>query len=792
MRLLLADLQQALRSVLRRRRFYAVLVVILALAVGGSAAMFAFVSGVLLQPLPFAEPENLFWIESAPGRAAANVPDLAWAEGLRSLTVAAFSEQPGQVNLSGPGEPLRVDAIEVSPNLFAVLGVEAFHGRTFNETETRRNVRLVLLSHSFWQRWFAGGDVEGRIVALDGIPHSVIGVLPPSFAFPTSADVWVPFASRREGRLQFVGAAWTAVIGRLEGDSTARDAQAEVAAVAEELRSGPRLGRSQVQLVPLRDRLVGDSRQLLVILAASMALLVLAACANIANLLLSRVAVREREIALRSVLGASRRRLVVQLLFESLLIACIGGAGGLVVAAILHQGVLALSPGFIPRLGEVTLNRQVFAFAMALAGTTGILFGLAPALSVRRDVAQSLRNDQHGGGSSPMRTRFRQGLVVAEVALCLVLLLGAGLLVRSFVRAAEVSVGFQPDSRLTAQFSLSDARYPEYARKAQFYQSLLTRLQAHPQVIWAGASNYLPQTDQSYSMMQVEVEGMPPLGLRERFVIDMVVSPDYVRALGIPLLRGRTFEASDATAGQPRCVISQSVADRFFPEGAEALGAMLRMRGMLFEVVGIVGDVSHVGLARSSRGQIYTLFTHREVPLRNLVIQTRTPPENLTESLRGMVRAMDSELPLSHVRTLRAVVSETYSEKRFVLFVMAAFAFLALLLAVTGLYGVMRWLRTERAHEFRVRLAIGAVPGEIVALAVRSGMRLCLLGIGLGLALAFLLSGFLESQLFGISALDATTYLAVSVALALAMLGIAYLTVREVAQTDPAQALRDV
>ncbi|HWS87821.1 MAG TPA: ABC transporter permease [Pyrinomonadaceae bacterium] len=799
MRILLQDMRYAVRRLLKSPGFAAVAVGALALGIGANTAIFSVVNSVLLRPLPYPAPEQLVQLWEA--RPRQNMPRveiaphefLAWAEQSQSFQRIAATDV-AQYNLTGRGEPERVTGALLSAGYLPLLGVTPVQGRAFLEEEDRPGANdVVVLSNELWQtRFNSDPSIAGQTLNLDGVACTIVGVLPRDFRLPQNAALARPIAFNAEDRAR-PGSHFLNVFGRLKEGVTVAQAEAEMATVAarvEQSLGGTNVGH-QVVVVPLHEQIVGGSRTALLVLLGAVALVLLIACANVANLLLARAAARRREVAVRAALGASRWRIVRQLLAESLLLSAAGGALGLLLAVWGVELLVRLDPTGVERAGEVTLDWRVLAFTLGLSLLTGLLFGLAPALQASKaDFVEALKE---GGrtGQGLARSRLRSGLVVGEVALTLVLLVGAGLLLKSFSRLLAVDPGLDPRNVLTMDVALPPAKYDEPQRVTAFYERLLQEAAALPGVEAAGAVSVLPLAGDDNSNF-VQIEGRAPLPAGQALRAGRRnVSADYFRALGIALKRGRGFAASDARDAQPVLVINEAMARTFF-QGEEPVGKRIRTgdRSPWVEIVGVVGDVRHRGLDVDTRPEMF--FPQTQTPSRRmtLVVRAAGDPHALAAPLRERVRSIDQDQPVGNVRTMEEWVSESVASQRFTAALLGVFAAAAAGLAALGLYGVVSYSVAQRTHEIGLRVALGAQPRDVLRLVIGQGMALTLVGVAVGVAAALALTRVISGLLFGVGATDPGVFVAVPLLLAAVALLACYLPARRATKVDPMVALR--
>src|SRR5215207_5627965 len=799
---LLQDIRFGLRLLWKRPGFTAVALAVLALGVGANTAIFSVVNAVLLRPLPYPGAERVVAFDGVNlskgiNKSNMSAPDFEdWKEQARSFEAMSLYTEGGS-NLTGGTEPERVTTAWVGADFFRVIGVGAARGRALLPEDDRPGGSpAVVISHGLWQRRFGADPAAvGRRVELGGRSLEIVGVMPPDFDFPQRAQLWGPLQldvakEPRDNRSY-------SVVGRLREGVPLETAQAELDAVAARLAQEYPVTNAGwgVDLDPLKDELVGRLKATLFMLLAGVGLLLLIACANVANLLLARASGRRREVALRLALGAGRWRIARQMLTESVLLSLAGGALGAALSVWLTDLLVALAPADTPRLSEASADWRVLLFAAGASVLTGVAFGLAPALQASRyDLNESLK--EGGRGASGGRSRARSALVVAEVALSLLLLAGAGLLVKSFARLQAVDPGFDAEGVLTMRVSLPGARYKEPARKAEFYAALMERVQALPGVESASATLSLPLGGSNYSVGRGFIrEGRPETPEEADNAAYAVVTPDYFRALRIPLRAGRVFDERDDMESAKVVVINEAFARKAFA-GEDALGQRIQIwRDEKFprEIVGVVGDTKPQALdAADPALQMYV--PHRQDGTwggLSLVLRARgAEADPLVRGVREEVRALDRELPVYDVKTMGKVVADSTAYRRVAMFLMAGFACAALLLAGVGLYGVVSYTVAQRTHEIGVRLALGARGRDILGLVVRQGMLLTLAGLGLGLACAFALTRLIAGLLYGVSAADPAVYVVVSLLLAAVALLACLVPARRATKVDPMVALR--
>jgi putative ABC transport system permease protein len=799
MRSLLRDLRYGLRRLAGSKGFTLVAVGALALGIGANTAIFSVVNAVLLRPLPYPEPGQLVQLyEARPRQNMARVDVsphefLAWADEGRSFQQLAAVDF-ASFNLTGRGEPERVSGALVTASYFPLFGVAPAHGRAFlAEEDQPGRANVVVLGHDLWRQSFgADPSVVGRAVQLDGVSCTVVGVMPKGFRLPQDAKLARPIAFDAEDRTRS-GNHYLTVYGRLREGVTREAAAAEVAAVAARLEQtfAPATVGHQVTLAPLHEELVGDVRPALLVLLGAVGLVLLIACANLANLLLARAAARRKEVAVRAALGASRWRIVRQLLAESVLLSAAGGALGLLLAVWGVDLLVGLDPAGVERVREVTLDAGVLAFTVALSLVTGVVFGLAPALQASKtDFVETLKEGGRSTGGAA-RSRLRSALVVSEVALTVVLLVGAGLLVKSFRRLLDVDPGLDPRGVLTLDLSLPSTKYAEGRQVTAFYRELLESAAALPGVEAAGAVSVLPLAGNDNSNF-VQIEGRPPLPPGQALRAGRRnATADYFKALRIPFKAGRGFADSDSAEAPRVAVINEAMARAFFA-GEDPVGKRLRTgdNSPWVTVVGVVGDVRHRGLDVDVRPEMF--FHATQTPSREMTVVLRAAgdPLSLVAAARERVRAVDADQPVGNVKTMEARVAESVASRRFAVLLLGLFAVVAAVLAALGLYGVVSYTVAQRTHELGLRLALGARPADVLRLVIRQGMLMTLVGAGLGLVAALALARLMSDLLFGVGAYDPATFALVPLLLVAVAFLACYVPARRATRVDPMVALR--
>lgn len=797
MRTLLEDLRYGLRMLLKSPAFSVLVIIILALGIGANSAIFSVVNAVVLRPLPYADPERLYELHgvTSRGRQWMSAPDfLTWRERTRAFEQMAAARQEN-LTLTGVDEPENLFGLGVSRECLPMLGVHPFLGRLFADEEFRPGApRAVLLGYKLWRRRF-GGDPQilGRPVTLNGEPYTVVGVMPPVFRFNyRNHELWFPlsFTADALGRRS-----WPAfmVFGRLKPGVTPQQAETEVDTLSRALSlEFPESHKGwHAALLPLQQQLTGEFRTALFLLLGAVGFVLLIACLNVANLLLARASERAKEIAIRTALGAGRLRLVRQLLTESVLLSGLGGTLGLLLAGWGAPALVALFPERIPipRLDQTSLDGRVLAFTFLLSLFSGILFGLAPALQASRvDLNETLKETGRSGTGGFRAQRLRSLLVVAETALSLVLLAGAGLMLRSFVRLLQVNPGFKAEKVLTVRLSLPSYRVRDRKRQPAYYAEILQQVETLPGVQSAALVTVLPlsgaQAVMTFSGGTLRTdEEMRPIPFR-------AVSPGYFRTMGIPILMGRPFAESDTAEAPPVAIVNEALARRYWP-GENPIGKSLPV-GKFLPVVGVVGNIKHQSLRADPEPELYLPYLqHLGVPHSALVVRTAADPLRLTAALRNRIRNLHSDQPLTDIKTMEQWIADSVSEPRFYTLLLGVFAGLALVLAAAGVYGVMSYSVTQRTHEVGIRMALGARQVDVLKLVVSQGARYVLLGLAIGLAGALAATRLLRNLLFAVSTTDtATTYVTVSLLLLAVALLATYLPARRASRVDPMVALR--
>jgi putative ABC transport system permease protein len=812
-----------LRLLLKSPGFAVVTILALALGIGANSAIFSVVNGVLLRPLPYPTADRLTflseWSQQVPNMSVSYPNFQDWRAQNHSFEELAAFRSNGFV-LTGAGEPERLTAREVSQGFFPSLGVAPAMGRNFTAEEDRTGGnKTVLLSYGLWQRRFGGNpSVVGQPLTLNNEGYTVIGVLPQTFEWQSPVDIWVPLglnADRMQARDSHPG---IYLVGLLKPGVTIEQARADMTAITERLaQEYPQTNSGNgFTLNSLQYTATQDIRSALFVLMAAVAFVLLIACANVANLLLARAASRSREIAIRTALGAGRVRIVRQLLTESLLLSLAGGGLGLLLAMWGVDLLLAAVGNSVPNilLANVKLDGRVVGFTLIASVVTGLLFGLAPALQISKsNLNEALKEGGRSGSEGGARQRVRSFLVVAEIALSLLLLVGAGLLVKSFMNLTRADLGFDPDNVLTMRVALPEARYKENAQIENFYRALMQRVQNLPGVESAGFTIGLPMNGGIES--GVTVEGHEVTNIKDITVaVNLAISPEYFRTMNIPLVSGRYFTDQDREGAPRVAVIDEMLAAKFFPNES-ALGKRIRLGGGApqngmppppwMEIVGVVKHVRYYGANETARVELYRPFYQLPIPVdsplaqgqpvtfpRNvsLAVRSASNPSALTNSVREAVHEIDRDQPVSFVQPMNDLVAATISPQKFSTWMLGLFAASALLLAALGIYGVMAYSVTQRTHEIGIRMALGAERKDVLRMIVGHGMKLTLVGVGCGLLGAFAATRSLSSLLFGVNATDPLTYGGVAVLLSVVALLSCLLPARRATRVDPMIALR--
>jgi predicted permease len=820
METLIQDIRFATRLLFKHRGFTAVVVLTLAVAIGANTAIFSLVNAVLLRQLSYKNPDKLVWIwSSRSDRDKSNfcLPDfMDYRDQNRTLErISGFTAW--SANLINVGEPERIFGVRTSANVFQMLGVNAEIGRTLlNEDDDPGSPRVVVLSHGFWQRRFGmSTQILGAQLRLDDESYTVAGVLPPGFSFPSiEADIVVPLVPdadplrKERGSISFLR-----VVGRLKEGVTLRQAETDLNAVAGQLQQlypAANASKTGTKLVPLREELVGNFRLAFIGLSLAVGLVLLIACANLANLVLAKASTRHMEMAIRLAIGATRGRLVRQLLTENIFLALLGGSLGLLVARPALRSILALSTASVPRVGEIDIDGRVLLFTLLISLLSGVLFGLVPTLHFSRErFTEGLKGSGKGSVDGNRRSSARSLLILAEVVISLLLLTCAGLLAKGFVRLQSVSPGFDTKNLLVVRLSLPKGQYSKPEVVTAFYDQLANKIETLPGVQSVSAISVLPLS--GYDMRTpYAIVGRPPVPLAERPVTHYrIIGPDYFRTMDIPILSGREFTARDTLHSQAVAIINTSLARRYWPDESP-IGAHIQIEdtnqgAREVEIIGVVGDVKDAGLHTDAAPQTYVPISQVPEDIvsfltnnMNWVVRTSAAPLTLASAVRREVQSVNGNVPTSYTRSMEQFLSSSLAPSRFNLFSLSIFAAVALILASTGIYAVISYSVAQRTHELGIRMALGAQRLDIVKMVVGGGLKIVLKGVVLGLAVTYLLgvavtrvsTGVLSNLIYGVSVTDPSIFVSMSMLLIIVALLASYIPARRAARVSPMLALR--
>ena len=802
--MLLTDIRYAVRMLWKRPGFTVVAVITLALGIGANTAIFSVINAVLLAPLPYEDPERLVAVwerqaitnENQQPVALPNLDD--WKEQNRVFEQLAITRN-STFNLTQDGETERVTGARVSSNFYSLLRVKPILGRTFLEGEDKPGAQPVaLISYGLWQRRYAADpQLVGKSLQVDSLPYTVVGVLPRGVGYPTTdTDLVIPFIPQPRDAQR--ANHFVRVIGRLKAGVSLEQAHTEMETIAARLEQQYPVTNTgwRVSLIPLQEQLVGNIRPALLVLLGAVGCVLLIACANVANLLLARAVGRRMELAVRAAMGASRWQLIRQLLTESVLLSLCGGLLGFLLAVWCVPILTRLSSGSLPRVDEIRISYRVLFFTLLISLVTGIIFGLVPAWqSSSKKLTDSLREGRRGSTGGLLHKRVLNLLVVTEVALALVLLVGAGLMIRSFISVSQVSPGYDPRGILTAGIGLSPIKYPELQQQATFYQTLLAKLEALPGMVSVAEVSRLPVVPVISSSTFI-IKGRPVASGQEPNANARLISPRYFQTMGIPFAEGRDFTVRDTKDTPDAVIINKVMAERFWPNESP-LGQHIYLSAETTrwrEIVGVVGNEKLSGLDTEIGPAIYIPIAQNTFPnaARNmfLVVRAEGEPTSLVSSIQRELRSIDQEQALFQVRPLEEVISNSLSQRRFNSLLLVIFGALAGLLAAVGIYGVIAYSVTQRTNEIGIRLALGAQQRDVMKMILGQGIRLTLIGIAIGLIAAFALTRILSSLLYGVSATDPVTFLSIPLLLTLVALLASYLPARRATKVDPCVALR--
>ena len=802
METMLQDLRYTIRMLLKRPAFTAIVVLALAIGIGANTAIFSVINAILLRPLPYKDFDriSMIWMDN---------PKLGVKEDWHSYPnyvdykeqnsvyedMAAFNNR--SFNLTGVGDPVRILGAWNTASLFSVLGVPPSIGRVFTEEEEEPGKDLVVvLSNGLWRSQFGSDpNIVGQTISMNGANRTVIGVMPAGFSFPDkTTEVWVPLAISPQ-RKQARGPISFKAVGRLKPGVSMTQAWADMSAIAKRLDEQYSRSDYGVNLVLLRDQETRSVKPALLVLLGAVAFVLLIACANVANLLLARAAIREKEIAIRVALGARRSRIVRQLLTESAVLGLVGGAAGLLMAVLGLKVLVALSPGDIPRFDQAGIDGRVLFFTLVVSLLTGLIFGLVPSLQTSKPDLNHTLKEGGRGSTGAGSARVRNLLVVSEIALSLVLLVGAGLLIRSFMRLQQFDLGFNPDNLATMRIQLPGTKYREPAQVDAFYKQLFERIQSVPGVQSVGAISAV-FIDDTPNSTNFSIEGRPvPTGADSIEVPFDSVSSDYFRVMGIPLRMGREFDDRDVRGSMPVVIVNETFVKRFFPDEDPlgkrfVYGTLAPDNNEWITIVGVVGDMRRTGFDRPVRPETFLPQSQNPSNALTVVARTAGEPANLSSTLRSEVWAIDRDQSVYDLKTMDQTLAEMSSQRRFNMLLLGVFAALALTLAAVGIYGVMSYSVAQRTHEIGIRMALGARGTDVLGMVVRRGMVLVTAGIGVGLIGAVALTRLMSSLLYGISATDPLTFVLIPIVLAVVALGACYVPARKATRVDPMIALR--
>ncbi|MFL6215596.1 MAG: ABC transporter permease [Blastocatellia bacterium] len=813
MEALLQDLRYSLRMLIKRPGFTVVAVLALALGIGANTAIFSIINAVLLRPLPYAAPERLVNVwATRPQRGitgnSASYPDFADWRDQNDVFEYTVGYHFTDFTLTGDDNPARIPGLVVSADLFPLLGAQAATGRIFSRDEDKNGAPLtVILSHKLWQQRYHGDPgVIGSSLTINSKSYTVIGVMPEGFQFPLQNDpvqMWATFASEltpTDGPTiaEQRGAHFLQVIARLKPDATIEQAQTTMATIARRLSEKyPDTNTDWSATVrSTHEDMIGDVKPALLLLMGAVACVLLIACSNVASLLLARATTRHKEMAIRAALGASRIRVIRQLLTESIVLAIIGGALGMLIALWGTDALVAASGDELPRAAQIGLDPRVLGFTLLVSVLTGMLFGLVPAIhSSKTDLNEALKEGGRGTSDGGRRVSLRNALVTVEVAIAVVLLVGAALLIQSLWRLQKVDAGINPHNVMTFELGVPEVKY-DAKKQSEFFRQLQARLAAMPGVEAASAVLPLPLSGSNIGI-SFEIEGQPlPPGQHPSSAY-RAVSLDYFRAMGIRLLKGRDFNERDGYDAAPVIIINEAYAERYFPN-EDPLGKRIRpgisvetgKRPAWREVIGVVGNVRHQSLTRDFTPEYYVPQSQIPFDSMTLVVKTASDPHGIVNAVREEVRAMDKDLPLFNIRTMDDYLSRSVAQPRLIALLLMIFAGLALLLTMIGLYGVMSYSVAQRTHEIGIRMALGASPRDVLALVVKQGMLVVAVGVGIGLAVAYLVTKVMAGLLFGIGAKDPLTFAAIAAIIAGIALAACFVPARRATKVDPMIALR--
>jgi putative ABC transport system permease protein len=805
MNTLFQDIRYSIRMLVKNRGFAAVALLALTLGIGINTAVFSVVNAVLVRPLPYPNPSQLAAIWGVSERDGKDRQSLSYRDfedfrdQTQTLAQVAVYDQAGIILTEGD-EPEAIDGLFVTSDLFPLLGVSPSMGRAFTSDEDKVGApRVVVISHNLWERRFnSDPDIIGKEIQLSTRPYTIIGVMPAGFRFPadtSKTDFIMPFAPVNADALARRGVRSFRIAARLKPEVTIEQASAEINTISHSLaQQYPETNALNTAIaVSMREEIVGDVEPSLILLLAAVGFVLLIACANVANLLLARATSRQKEIAIRTAVGASRSRIIRQLLTESFVLALAGGLLGLLAALWSIDLLIAAGLANIPRINEVSLDGRVFGFTMAVSIFTGLIFGLVPAIGASKpDLNETLKEGGRSSTEGRHRNRLRGLLVISEVALSLVLLVGAGLLIKSFVKLSEVKLGFDTDNVLAVQIAPPRAKYPNPQDGANFFQQVIARTNELPGVESAGVVNMLPLSGSNMAIT-FTIEGRPVPPGQEPGASFRKVSTDYFRAMGIPVLQGRVFTERDTKDAPHVIIINETFARRYLP-GELPLGKRIIIgddNPPPCEIVGVVGDIRHMGQDAEPAPEYYIPNLQDPARYMYLVARTSSPDSaSMIAAVRSAIKQVNKNQYIPQVHTMNEMLAETVAGRRFSMMLVGAFASVALILAAVGIYGVISYSVTQRTHELGIRMALGAQTSDVLRLVIVQGLSLAIVGVAIGLVAAFALTRLMSGLLFGVSATDPLTFAVISLILTGVALVACFVPARRAAKVDPIVALR--
>jgi putative ABC transport system permease protein len=797
---LFKDFKGAFRVLLKSPGFTLASILSLAIGIGANGAVFSVTYAVLLRALPYEKPEQLMVLKNAllsfnGTPTYTNIFD--WKDSAQSFShLAAYSSNSDGANLTDGIEPERIEGAEVSSGFFPTFGINAVLGRVFQEENDQPGKNAVMvISYGFWQRRFASErSIVGRNLILNGNTITIIGVAPPDFEFPGKSEFWIPISFGKERLLS--GQPNYQIIGRLKADVTKAQAQAEINVLIQRLKGelpNSWVVKKGIQVVSLLEQIVSGTQTSLLILSGIVALVLIVACSNVANLLLARATNRQKEIAIRLALGAGRIAIIRQLLVESLLLSLIGGTLGLLTGSYLLKILIAFMPDTIPRIQEARLNTEVILLTLGISLVSACFVGIVPALqALKVDINTSLKGDASGSNKGLGNNRIRGALVISEIVLTMIILVGTGLLVKSLSQIHKVEPGYTPEGVITLNISLPETKYATKEQRTAFFQELLSRIRNIPGTLSCGAINYLPLGKAPTMLALYTAEGQIMTGsFEDRLAANLVVTPDYLKTMAIPLIEGRYFTEQDMNDSQPRVIIDQSIAQSHW-QNESSIGKRLILAGesTRYEIVGVVATVRHLGQDTNPPKEIYIPCNQSPLKLITVVIKNNSDQGSVLGAVRREIQSLDNNLPIHDVKTMQQRLDEATVQRRFIIILFSVFAGVALLIASLGVYSVMAYTVAQRTREIGIRISLGAQQSDVLKLILASGFKLALIGVGIGIGGALAFTQFMSSMLFEVTSFDPATLVMVSVViLALALLA-SYLPALKATKVNPVIALR--